>query len=740
MNRANRRNVLLILGVLVLAMGGLLTKKWLKKPDERSLTNKKSTRGDQAKNEETRRDLADLAGGRKVRLVWVESPSISKPDIFARGDKLHLGTFDSQAGGYRRLTKKSGNYSRPIITPDGQHVLYTDNPQTKNGQPVAWNPRIHAVAWGGGEHRELRSGFCVDSLVDPATNKIWIYALSTLNSHNKMALDGETLIRFPLDEPGKIEEVWTGTGLTTDNLQISRDGRYLGAQFPWPDVGCGELQSGLHQKFETGCWSSFAPDNSYLLSSFKGTHKELTMTDPVEKKHWKISVGTTPGYKNQPSYHPRWSNDPRFLTMTGPYPPPRKQKDKATGKRVKSKDGVVADVYLGRFSEGMDKIEKWVRITHNSFGDFYPDAWIEGGEKSSLTSFPQSRPWKFSTSQETPWPVDRNEMLYYWSNAGTSDEIVGRHGGCRAIGHGIGRFTRGREMLLDGGWFGTEPGTTEILATALPDATALTIEFLCAESGALPPATMVRLVALEDAAGNPYLEISRTSQELTITSPAGRLGVEALELKVPAAHQGSAAAHLALQIMPQKISFFLAGAEAASLPLATPVNFASLTEARLVFGQGKPVPAGWEARMQNVAVYRRACPVKEIQAMASASKPNAVEAAPQIRLKARLLEATEPDMEMLASYQRMLVDHTYEVVKVLEGNYEAQKIVVLHWAVLDRRPVPGIPREIGEECELTLESMESHPELESELQIIEADDLSATIYMDVATPLNPIPE
>ena len=63
-----------------------------------------------------------------------------------------------------------------------------------------------------------------------------------------------------------------------------------------------------------------------LFSVFKGTHKALTMIDPVTKKSWQVPLTQTPGYKNQPSYHPRWSNHPRFLTMTGPYPPPKKKK------------------------------------------------------------------------------------------------------------------------------------------------------------------------------------------------------------------------------------------------------------------------------------------------------------------------------------------------------------------------------------------------------------------------------
>ena len=94
-------------------------------------------------------------------------------------------------------------------------------------------------------------------------------------------------------------------------------------------------------------------------------------------------------------------------------------------------------------------------------------------------------------------------------------------------------------------------------------------------------------------------------------------------------------------------------------------------------------------------------------------------------------------MDMLASYQRMLVDHTYEVEEVLEGSLDAKTILVLHWAVLERKPVPGIPREVGEVYELTLESLEAHPELESELQMNGSEDLSLGLYMDTSTPANP---
>ena len=752
MTNTFRKSLLIFLGLTMLIAGGIAAKKILKKKDAKSPPaakgrEEKPKRPDkfpeaakpptQEFSSETARHLAELTDGRRVRLVWVECVSSTNPDIFTRGKNLRLAGFDSQDGGYRRFTEKPGSYSRPILTPDGQNILFTVSPASPAGAPVSWDPRIHLMSWDGKTQQELLPGYALDAIQDPTTKEIWVYALEKLNPHTKLALDGEGMFRFLLSDPTKREMVWNQTSLSTDNLQLSRDGRYFGAQMPWPEGGWGDLTSGLHQKLESGCWTSFAPDNSYLFWIFKGTHKALTLVDTATKKSWQVDVSKTPGFKNQPTYHPRWSNDPRFLTMTGPYPPPRKKKDKRTGKSTVTKNGVQAEIYFGKFSEKMDAVENWVRITNNSYGDFYPDAWIEGGEAAVLAVFPQSQGLKISKKNPDDWPPNVTDLLYVWGNAGTSNEIAGRHGSCQAMGHGIGRFDRGREMLLDGGWFGTEPATTEVLAKSLPTATSLSLEFLFAESAVLPADATVRLVSLEDASGQPYFEMIRSHDALTFSSPAGKLGTEALELRAPLVHIGPQETHLVFQITPEHLVWFHKGAEIASSPLSAPPQFQNLRDAHLIFGQAKPVPADWRAQLQNVALYRRAASEVDLVAMRKASKASATPPALRIRLRAKLLEATEPDMDMLASYQRMLVDHTYEVQEVLEGSLAASKILVLHWAVLDRKPVPGIPREVGDVYELTLESLEAHPELESELQMNGSEDLSLGLYMDTSTPANP---
>ena len=90
-------------------------------------------------------------------------------------------------------------------------------------------------------------------------------------------------------------------------------------------------------------------------------------------------------------------------------------------------------------------------------------------------------------------------------------------------------------------------------------------------------------------------------------------------------------------------------------------------------------------------------------------------------------------VEALDTYQRGLLGYLYKVEEVLEGSYEADKVVVIHWTIMDRVPLQGFPRRPGETYELVLEPYAAHRELVSERQwndILEPLDP----YHDVETP------
>jgi hypothetical protein len=153
------------------------------------------------------------------------------------------------------------------------------------------------------------------------------------------------------------------------------------------------------------------------------------------------------------------------------------------------------------------------------------------------------------------------------------------------------------------------------------------------------------------------------------------------------------------------------------------------------FTLGDPAAHGWAwtGSVERLAVHRGNLSA-EVLAQDAAVPLTLPVAAPRLRLKARLLEATTPNPAALDTYTRMLVDHTYEVVQVLEGEFKEPRIVVLHWGILDSQVLPGVPREPGEVFELTVEPHAEHPQLEPELTVTSSEDYEATLYFDVDRP------
>ena len=93
-------------------------------------------------------------------------------------------------------------------------------------------------------------------------------------------------------------------------------------------------------------------------------------TDAEEDRRWTVNINGAPGIDGFEVWHPRWSNHPRFLTMTGPY---------AVGgadNKIRG-GGHGVEVHVGRFSPDHTRVEAWIQVTANDAPDFYPDVWID---------------------------------------------------------------------------------------------------------------------------------------------------------------------------------------------------------------------------------------------------------------------------------------------------------------------------------------------------------------------------
>lgn len=313
------------------------------------------------------------------RVVWLQDLGIGG-DVFAKGDRHRLMTFDSRcsdgaiSGGAvacepKVLLEGPRGFSKPLITPAGNRVVFTDYPEHK----------VYVVNWDGTGVRFLANGFGAEVWRQPGTNKE--YVLVAEGPKPVKSLPGYERVRLvQIDNPGHTRVIWTGDLVAVNNLQLSADGRFFAAQFPWPNGGVGDLAAGDWTPTSRGCWTSMAPDNSYVSWVFDGAHRNLLMhgTVPGESKprEWTVPVDGAPGVDGREVYHPRWGNHPRVIALTGPYPAGSVARVGARGRE--------AEVYLGWMNAGATEVERWQQITDNKEADFFPDVWVAGGESESL--------------------------------------------------------------------------------------------------------------------------------------------------------------------------------------------------------------------------------------------------------------------------------------------------------------------------------------------------------------------
>jgi hypothetical protein len=122
-------------------------------------------------------------------------------------------------------------------------------------------------------------------------------------------------------------------------------------------------------KLGEGCWTSLIRARGLLFWYFDGAHRNVTMVDVETGARWMVNINHAHGFDGAEVYHPRWTNHPRFLTISGPY--------NQGGPNQARTGGAQVEVYVGRFSEDFTRVEAWARVTDNSGGDSMPDVWID---------------------------------------------------------------------------------------------------------------------------------------------------------------------------------------------------------------------------------------------------------------------------------------------------------------------------------------------------------------------------
>ena len=293
--------------------------------------------------------------GAHTRVVWVQGDGT---DPETEGDQLILMGLDSDDGkGERVILSQRRSYVKPRLTARANRIVFSS-------RILPGPPEIFVVNWDGTGLRKLADGFAMAVWENPADGSEWVYA-GTENTKYDFA----TVTRFPIDAPAKRELVWNTTLVSMEGFHVMADGRRAGGLWPWPAAGVADLTKKTWTKLGEGCWSSLTNARGPLFWYFDGAHRNVTMVDVDAGTRWVVNINSAPGFDGAEVSHPRWTNHPRFLTLSGPYNQGGANQVRSGGKQV--------ELYLGRFSEDFSRVEAWARVTNNSGGDSHPDVWID---------------------------------------------------------------------------------------------------------------------------------------------------------------------------------------------------------------------------------------------------------------------------------------------------------------------------------------------------------------------------
>ena len=646
-------------------------------------------------------------------------------DVYGNFENFQLYGIDTGDNlGERAILEEDGNYSRPLITHDGETIVFTNKNTERDGSKKKFKPEIFRIDWKGENLERLGEGYAVDLWRDPESGVDWVYC-ADLDPSDQSNLYASKIERFQLIDPFEREVVFDKSQVSPDNVQLSRDGKRMSCLFPWPKVGTVDLETGERWQNQHGCWPSMAPDNSYAAWVFDGGHKSVHLFGDRGVKHAQISFADAPGIGGFEMYHPRWSNHVEYFTVTGPY----------KGKTIGA-GGHTAEILLGKFSADMKSVDSWVQVTNNKFGDFFPEAWVESGDTASLDAalFEGDKAPPTDVTRETEWPSNNDHLLFVWENASPDgqrmvaarpdDDVRGHE--CSVIPRQRARFGKYFEMLADGGYFEVDGESTVLIDQRLDKKSAQPDE---AEEGFAFEAS-VTPASVRDGVifSHPKFQLRQNNGEYRFAA----LAPKPATLTIGPVIAGEPL-HLAISFNEEGWWIFRDGRGRTD-------DEAVLSAELMASIRGACIGGSWGGTIEGVAVYARALTPEEVAnnrahfKKVQAEREEADKKVPTLTVKAKLLEATAPRRVDDLAYASALIANRYEAVEVSGGELPNKEFVAYHWAVMDRKALANVPGTVGDTYEIEIEAYEHHPEIVSQLRWADFFEQEDDLYYDVAPP------
>lgn len=641
--------------------------------------------------------------GEQTRVVWLQDAG-DGTDVFATGAQLRLMGFDSRANQSRPLVEGVGHFHKPMITPDGQAVVYSH---------ISEN-RAYIVDWESGDRRALADGMVMAVWRDPADQREWVYLGRERDDDRGFSF--RRIVRIALDDHSVEETIWRGDPVQLDNFQLSADGRRASGLFPWPESGVAIIPEQRWQRIGRGCWTSMAPDQSYVMWTFDGSHRNLLMANTRSDERWNINISEGPAGGHE-VYHPRWSNQPDIFALSGPY------LIRAGGNNIRG-GGPAVEIHLGRFSPDRRAVTDWFQLTDNDYLNVFPDVWV--ANQQPLVE-------ELAETEEDVTEVAADELdparFFFWQhrdadNVGINTQGKTYRGEAEPVGKA--RFGRYLDMDVRMGYFASRAAAAELAARTADDAFAFSFSaWLTPVADADSNGTLFTFADADDAA---LLSLAIIDGYYTLS-----LATQPNEITLGEASAVETPYQLTLTMHGERIQLYRDDALHAEVVSGHTLDHLSHS-AMFYIGGGPTAERGWSGFIEHIQLTARTVNESEL-ALGAARLQETLTARPPPALTTVRVRVTHvsqiPAPADIAPYTRGLLQNEYEVLEVISGPVVDPVILISHWVVLDSENVNVDARQEGAEYMIRIEPEADRPDLEGERVSTDVDDLLLPAYLDL---------
>jgi hypothetical protein len=250
--------------------------------------------------------------GRTTRLVWVRGTD-GKGDAFGpREGSLQpiyrIVALDTDDGGRERyLVPQGGTNSRPLITPSGGRVVWSDCDR------IIW-----VIDWDGTNRRQLCKAEVAVGVAEDPPGTDWVYVAEGTGGGEGYA----SIVRYQIDNPRTREVAWDKSR-SIDKWEISRDGTFGASRYP-ATVGSVTLPNGEFLPVaQYGCTPGISGDGTTVMHMITVSHAGIYLYNRDGSNKRVINFGNGPSSEGLRRAEYWWAAfaryDGRFITFGGPF-------------------------------------------------------------------------------------------------------------------------------------------------------------------------------------------------------------------------------------------------------------------------------------------------------------------------------------------------------------------------------------------------------------------------------------